>query len=193
MSKLFKDNDSWGENSSGGGGSFSFKKTPAKKATKKDKKALKRKLNEEIEASGVDSVGGSFVRAPQFYNQKEETSAESVPDKTKNKRKRKHEKNGSTGDQDGNDSTPEVPKKMKKQQEDEQSAKSFQDKLRENLKGSRFRFLNEIMYKQSGSQSLKLLQDDPTAFTAYHEGYRHQISKWPMNPLDRIINNIKRL
>ncbi|CAO1424564.1 unnamed protein product [Diamesa hyperborea] len=194
MSKLFKDNDSWGENSSsGGGGSFSFKKTPAKKATKKDKKALKRKLNEEIEASGVDSVGGSFVRAPQFYNQKEETSAESVPEKTKNKRKRKHEKNGSKGDQDGNDSTPEVPKKMKKPQEDDQSAKSFQDKLRENLKGSRFRFLNEIMYKQSGSQSLQLLKSDPTAFTAYHEGYRHQISKWPMNPLDRIINNIKRL
>lgn len=49
------------------------------------------------------------------------------------------------------------------------------------------------MYKQTGEDSMKAFKEDETAFEAYHEGYRHQVTQWPMNPLDRIINNIKRL
>lgn len=49
------------------------------------------------------------------------------------------------------------------------------------------------MYKTTGEESHKLFKEDPTAFEAYHEGYRHQISQWPMNPLDRIIKNLKKL
>lgn len=70
---------------------------------------------------------------------------------------------------------------------------SFRDKLIGNLKGSRFRFLNEQLYSSEGSSAVKLFRDDRAAFTAYHEGYRQQVQQWPLNPLDRIIKSIKKL
>lgn len=70
---------------------------------------------------------------------------------------------------------------------------SFRNKLIGNLKGSRFRFLNELMYTSEGSNSMKLFKDDRGAFAAYHDGYRQQVQQWPLNPLDRIIKSIKKM
>lgn len=70
---------------------------------------------------------------------------------------------------------------------------SFRDKLIGNLKGSRFRFLNEKLYSTEGSGGMKLFKEDKGAFKAYHEGYRQQVQQWPLNPLDRIIKSIKKL
>ncbi|XP_058118046.1 ribosomal RNA-processing protein 8 [Anopheles ziemanni] len=69
----------------------------------------------------------------------------------------------------------------------------LRNKLVARLKGSRFRFINEQLYKTTGEEAKKLFQEDPDSFTAYHEGYRHQIAQWSMNPLDRIIKSIKKL
>lgn len=70
---------------------------------------------------------------------------------------------------------------------------SFRDKLIGNLKGSRFRFINEQLYSSDGQSAVKLFKADRGAFTAYHEGYRQQVTQWPLNPLDRIIKSIKKL
>lgn len=70
---------------------------------------------------------------------------------------------------------------------------SFRDKLVNSLKGSRFRYINEQLYKMSGDDAKKLFQEDPSSFEAYHEGYRQQVEQWPMNPLTRIINGILKL
>lgn len=70
---------------------------------------------------------------------------------------------------------------------------SFRNKLIGNLKGSRFRFLNEILYTSDGSNAVKLFKQDRAAFTAYHDGYRQQVEQWPLNPLDRIIKSIKKM
>lgn len=70
---------------------------------------------------------------------------------------------------------------------------SFRERLVESLKGSRFRFLNEQLYKCEGQEAKDMFEKDPQAFSAYHEGYRQQVSQWPSNPLDRIIKNIKKL
>jgi ribosomal RNA-processing protein 8 len=197
--KLFKESDSWGESSGQGGAiSWSFKKT-SKKKDKKIKKAKKRSHSETED----DPNAGKFVRAPKYYGLEDsESSLQESPSKEKRKKlKRKHEQAAPTT----NGSSPDeraVPKKKLKEQppvptqsqpEDDDRPVSYQEKLRESLKGSRFRFLNEQMYKQSGKESMKLFQEDETAFEAYHEGYRLQIAQWPMNPLDRIINGIKRL
>jgi ribosomal RNA-processing protein 8 len=192
--KLFKESDSWGD-SSGQDIQWSFKKTPKVK-DKKSKKAKKRS-HSEIEE---DPNAGKFVRAPKYYGLEDSDAAqqESPTKEKKNKRKRKHEQVEATP----NGSSPEekkIPEKRVKKQEiqaaveTEKHPVSYQEQLRESLKGSRFRFLNEQMYKQSGKESMKLFQEDETAFEAYHEGYRQQIAQWPMNPLDRIINAIKRL
>lgn len=77
--------------------------------------------------------------------------------------------------------------------EEADAPSSFRDKLIGNLKGSRFRFLNEKLYSTEGSGGMKLFKEDKGAFKAYHEGYRQQVQQWPLNPLDRIIKSIKKL
>lgn len=62
-----------------------------------------------------------------------------------------------------------------------------------NFLGARFRYLNEQIYKRESNEANKLFKEDPDAFQAYHEGYRQQINKWPLNPLDVIIADISKL
>ena len=42
------------------------------------------------------------------------------------------------------------------------------------LRTSRFRYLNEQLYTQTGEASFKMFRKDPAAFKAYHEGYMEQ-------------------
>lgn len=43
------------------------------------------------------------------------------------------------------------------------------------LDASRFRFLNEQLYRQSSTASAALFREDPAAFRAYHRGYKLQV------------------
>lgn len=193
--KLFKECDSWGDTTGNSGDfSFSFKKTPKAKNSKQNKRAKKRSHSEIDD----DTEAGKYVRAPKHDpDDPAEASTETKVKVKKSKRKRKHESIETNNNNQSSDGITSE-KKLKKQHEPATAIvtdrpTSFGDKLRENLKGSRFRFLNEQMYKQPGEESMKIFQEDKTAFDAYHEGYRLQIAQWPMNPLDRIIKNIKRL
>lgn len=91
------------------------------------------------------------------------------------------------------DSKPKIIKEVEFKAKNRVKKNNFSDSLRESLKGSRFRFLNEQLYSSEGSDAVKLFQDDPEAFNAYHEGFRHQVEQWPMNPLNRIIKSIKKM
>lgn len=82
--------------------------------------------------------------------------------------------------------------KVKNVQNDEK-CESFQDKLANSLKASRFRFINELLYTNKSEQATSIVTQDPEAFKTYHEGYRHQVTQWPINPLDRIIKSVKAL
>lgn len=83
--------------------------------------------------------------------------------------------------------------KNKSQITNSASSGSLSDKLKDSLKSSRFRFLNECLYKSKSSEAVKMFKEDPAAFDVYHEGYRQQVLNWPSNPLDRIIKAIKKL
>lgn len=93
------------------------------------------------------------------------------------------------------------PQKQQKQQKPQkpqidesfEEPKNFQDDLAGRLKASRFRFINEQLYTQSGDEAIKVFNEDDSAFSTYHEGYRIQVKQWPINPLDRIIKSIKKL
>jgi len=67
----------------------------------------------------------------------------------------------------------------------------LQAQLKAKLDGARFRWINEELYTRTGAESLAAMTADPTAFRAYHEGYRLQVEAWPENPLDRIIHEIR--
>lgn len=70
---------------------------------------------------------------------------------------------------------------------------SLKERMIAQLKSSRFRFLNEQMYSTESSASQKYFQEDPNAFYAYHEGYKQQVERWPVNPLDVIIESINKM
>merc|ERR1712008_78223 len=45
-------------------------------------------------------------------------------------------------------------------------------KAAEKLQGSRFRWLNEMLYTSSGADAKKAFDEDPSLAVAYHEGFR---------------------
>lgn len=65
--------------------------------------------------------------------------------------------------------------------------------MEERLRGSQFRMINEMLYTSTGSNAYSKFQEDPSLFDAYHHGYAVQVSQWPEDPLDRIINDIKKV
>ncbi|XP_077272176.1 uncharacterized protein LOC143902865 [Temnothorax americanus] len=69
----------------------------------------------------------------------------------------------------------------------------LRDRMITQLRASRFRFINEILYSNDSSQSKNYFKTDPDAFMAYHAGYKQQLEQWAVNPLDVIISSIKKL
>lgn len=69
----------------------------------------------------------------------------------------------------------------------------LQRKMKEKLSGARFRWLNEQLYTTPGKHSFSLFQEKPELFDEYHEGFRHQVESWPVNPVDVIIDQLKTL
>ncbi|KAK4883654.1 hypothetical protein RN001_006973 [Aquatica leii] len=70
---------------------------------------------------------------------------------------------------------------------------SLREQMLQKLKSARFRYLNEQMYMNVGKDAKKYFDNDPNAYAAYHEGYRQQVAKWPVNPVDIITRKIKKL
>lgn len=87
------------------------------------------------------------------------------------------------------------PKRKKKKgspaEDPIERSKTLQSRMMEKLHGSRFRYLNEQLYSVSGKDAFELFQSEPSLFDVYHKGFQRQVAKWPMNPLDLIIKNIK--
>lgn len=61
---------------------------------------------------------------------------------------------------------------------------------RKRLESARFRYLNEKLYTTTSSEAWELFQEDPESFDVYHKGFKNQVLKWPVNPLDIIISDI---
>ncbi|KYN02635.1 Ribosomal RNA-processing protein 8 [Cyphomyrmex costatus] len=70
---------------------------------------------------------------------------------------------------------------------------TLRDRMKIQLRASRFRFINETLYNNDSSQSKHYFQKEPDSFMAYHAGYKQQIEQWLINPLDVIISSIKEL
>ncbi|BFZ15073.1 hypothetical protein BsWGS_18112 [Bradybaena similaris] len=62
---------------------------------------------------------------------------------------------------------------------------------KEKLDSARFRYINEQLYSCTGDDALKLFREDRAAFSVYHEGFQNQVNKWPVNPLDVFIKQLK--
>lgn len=65
--------------------------------------------------------------------------------------------------------------------------------MMEKLKAARFRYINEQIYTNRGKDMQNFFKNDSEAFKAYHSGYRQQVERWPLNPVDIIIKRIHKL
>ncbi|XP_069131520.1 uncharacterized protein [Argopecten irradians] len=68
---------------------------------------------------------------------------------------------------------------------------SLKERMMDKLKSARFRFLNEQLYNQEGSESFSMFKEDKEAFQVYHQGFQSQVSKWPVNPVNTIIGQLQ--
>eukprot|EP00808_Paulinella_micropora_P011842 g33254.t1 len=64
---------------------------------------------------------------------------------------------------------------------------SFADQLR----GSKFRWLNEKLYTCKGNEAMELFAKTPSLYQTYHEGFRSQVQSWPVLPVQVIIQEIR--
>lgn len=60
-------------------------------------------------------------------------------------------------------------------------------KLENRLNGSNFRQINELFYKKTSSEALAIFSKDKTLFQKYHDGFKSQVEKWPINPVEMVI------
>lgn len=66
------------------------------------------------------------------------------------------------------------------------------ESLSKRLHGSQFRRLNEELYLKSGEENFARFSSDPSLAEAYHRGFREQALRWPCNPLDVMIESLKK-
>uniref|UniRef100_A0A1I7XYF6 Ribosomal RNA-processing protein 8 n=1 Tax=Steinernema glaseri TaxID=37863 RepID=A0A1I7XYF6_9BILA len=66
-----------------------------------------------------------------------------------------------------------------------------EDSMLKRLEGGRFRYLNEKLYTMTGEEAKQMFEEDPEAFDQYHSGYRDQAKRWPLNPVNVIIQQLR--
>ncbi|CAE6363332.1 unnamed protein product [Rhizoctonia solani] len=69
----------------------------------------------------------------------------------------------------------------------------LQKLMKQNLQGSKFRIINEKLYKSSSQDAQDLMRKEPETYTEYHIGFRHQTKSWPSNPVDLISTSLSTL
>ena len=66
-------------------------------------------------------------------------------------------------------------------------------KMQQKLQGAQFRWLNEKLYTCSGVEAFDLMQESPESFGDYHAGFRSQTQHWPVQPIERAIQWVRKL
>lgn len=69
----------------------------------------------------------------------------------------------------------------------------LQQKMKDKLAGSRFRWINEKLYTTTSEDAIKLIKKQPELYKEYHEGFRQQVQSWPENPVDIFVTRIKEM
>jgi SAM-dependent methyltransferase len=71
------------------------------------------------------------------------------------------------------------------------SMSALQNKFKARLSGSRFRILNEELYTTTSQTAFQRFSSNPELYDQYHEGFRHQVEQWPINPIDVIVQTLR--
>ena len=66
----------------------------------------------------------------------------------------------------------------------------IEEKIENNLEDTKFRILNEKLYKSSSEEALNYFKSNEEDFITYHKGFSNQSKKWPTNPNNIILKNL---
>ena len=72
------------------------------------------------------------------------------------------------------------------------SKSNLHEKMTKQLESSRFRWINEQLYTTTGDEAVELFSKEPNLFDIYHRGFTNQVKLWPVNPVDTIIEWLKK-
>ncbi|TPX37586.1 hypothetical protein SmJEL517_g00473 [Synchytrium microbalum] len=61
------------------------------------------------------------------------------------------------------------------------------------LAGAEFRWINEQLYTTTSYDAVDLFKTQPNMFDVYHQGFRSQVTTWPLNPINVIIASCSKL
>ncbi|XP_071786993.1 uncharacterized protein [Asterias amurensis] len=73
---------------------------------------------------------------------------------------------------------------------DHTAKQTLKSKMEARLNSAHFRYLNEQLYKTSGSEAYQMMSHDREAFEIYHSGFSQQVKQWPVNPVDIFIEHL---
>ncbi|THH33567.1 hypothetical protein EUX98_g517 [Antrodiella citrinella] len=68
----------------------------------------------------------------------------------------------------------------------------LQAKMQNSLHGARFRWINETLYKSDSEHAHQMMRENPSVFSEYHTGFRHQVQSWPVNPVSHYVATLSR-
>ncbi len=174
---------------------------------KKKKKKKKAKKHEKEDADDSNKEPGSILRKGiKFSSEADFMKFLGRSAKKKESKKRKPQDNGDEMSTVSAAKKPKLESKFnvdkirevlkssssKVSEKKEESVKVKVDHMAK-LKSAQFRHLNEKLYTQTGAQSLKMFKQDPDSFRSYHAGFMEQAQKWPVDPLNLIINAIMKV
>ena len=147
------------------------------------KKAKKKKRREKRKVDGSRNDS-------EFPN-----TGEHTPENEKHKRRKK------TSESEQDSSHEELMKKCSPNEDTNsnilsptapRSKSSLLEKMTKQLESSRFRWINEQLYSTTGDEAVAMFAEDPNLFDIYHRGFTNQVKLWPVNPVDKIIEWLKK-
>ncbi|KAL1928055.1 hypothetical protein VTP01DRAFT_2971 [Rhizomucor pusillus] len=185
------------------------KKNEAKKSNNQTAKPKDEQVSQTVKDAETDSKQQKKAGSDNLdkKNVKKNTVNEQQRKKLQELLSKKNSSNNnnsssSSSDNNNNSSAASTAAAAKQQQPAKTAAKNaekpskltaLQQKMKDKLSGARFRWLNEQLYTTRGNEAYKIFNEKPELFDEYHEGFRHQVESWPVNPVDVIINQLNEL
>ncbi|XP_077518725.1 uncharacterized protein LOC144128839 [Amblyomma americanum] len=71
------------------------------------------------------------------------------------------------------------------------SSSDVRERALARIRAAQFRMLNEELYTTASDEAVQSFESDPKSFQVYHEGFEQQVAKWPVNPVDIIIDTLR--
>lgn len=157
-------------------------KLPSKVVTGEPEKAKNKKKSKELKRKAEESKPKKSKKSK--HTKADSKQGEQPKDPQLKETINQVEKDIERAEEELNDLKPKIESSSR-------GLTALQQKMKEKLSGSRFRWINEQLYTISSEQALKLIEDSPELFDEYHSGFRAQVQTWPENPVDTMIKQVK--